>query len=294
MIGSMITGDADGPWSGRPQPASRYRSGLPLPVLLVLAKAPVAGRAKTRLCPPATPVQAARIAAAALLDTLDAVCAVASALPVVAWTGELAAAESRGELVRSLRGVERIEQRGESLGERIVAAHADVADLFPGAPVLQIGMDTPQLRPADLSGALAPLLTPTGPDAVLGPAQDGGWWALGLRDPRAAKAIEQVPTSRSDTGAATLRALRAAGLTVTLLGTRRDVDTAADALAVAAAGAGHHFTAEVAATFSTEAAGTMTTEVAGTFTTGVAGTMTTEVAATFAAEAAGRAVGMAR
>ncbi|MDT7600215.1 MAG: uncharacterized protein QOK26_2292, partial [Pseudonocardiales bacterium] len=96
----------------------------------------------------------------------------------------------------------------------------------------------------------APLSAAVGPDAVLGPAADGGWWALGLRDPRAAKAIASVPTSRPDTGEATLRALRAAGLSVAVLPELRDVDTAEDALAVAAAGAGRRFSAEVAALLS--------------------------------------------
>jgi glycosyltransferase A (GT-A) superfamily protein (DUF2064 family) len=219
----------------------------PPAALLVLAKAPVAGRAKTRLCPPATPRDAARIAAAALLDTLDAVCAVPSVIPLVAWAGQLADAERRTELEHALRRVIRFDQHGGSLGERIVAAHARVGELLPGAPLLQIGMDTPQLGPADLAGALALLIAPGGPDAVLGPAVDGGWWALGLRDPRAAAAIGSVPTSRADTGAATLRALRGAGLTVAVLPQLRDVDTAEDALLVAAAGAGRRFTAEVAA-----------------------------------------------
>jgi uncharacterized protein len=239
MIRPMITGS----------PGDR-RSEQPSSALLVLAKSPVAGRAKTRLCPPATRREAARIAAAALLDTLDAVCGVPGALPLVAWTGELAAAESRSELTRALRRVTRFDQRGDTLGERIAAAHADGADHVPGAPLLQIGMDTPQVTAAHLAEALAPLSATGGPDAVLGPAADGGWWALGLRDPRAAKAIESVPTSRPDTGEATLRALRAAGLSVVMLPELRDVDTAEDALAVAAAGAGRRFSAEVAALLS--------------------------------------------
>jgi hypothetical protein len=107
-------------------------------------------------------------------------------------------------------------------------------------------MDTPQLTAATLAEALAPLSAPGGPDAVLGPAADGGWWALGLRDPHLARVIEQVPTSRPDTGEATLRALRGAGLSVAVLPELRDVDTAEDALAVAAAGAGRRFSAAVA------------------------------------------------
>lgn len=217
----------------------------PDPVLLVLAKSPVAGRAKTRLCPPASPVAAARIAAASLLDTVDAVRAVPDATAMVAWSGELADAQSHGEVVASLAGVIRFEQCGGTLGERIAAAHAEVADRAPGSAVLQIGMDTPQAG----SGVLAEALRVLGgrSDAVLGPALDGGWWALGLHDPRAAALIASVPTSRDDTGDRTLHALRAAGLRVALLPELRDVDTAEDALAVAASGAaGHRFAAEVA------------------------------------------------
>ena len=58
-------------------------------VLIVLAKAPVPGRVKTRLCPPATPEQAARLAAAALADTLAAAARVPATAVVVALDGEL-------------------------------------------------------------------------------------------------------------------------------------------------------------------------------------------------------------
>ena len=57
-------------------------------VLIVLAKAPVPGRVKTRLCPPATPEQAASLAAAALADTLAAALRVPAAQVVVALDGE--------------------------------------------------------------------------------------------------------------------------------------------------------------------------------------------------------------
>ena len=215
--------------------------------LLVLAKAPEPGRVKTRLCPPATPDEAADVAAAALLDTLEAVRAVPGGRPVVALAGLLDRAERRTELRRALQAMAVLPQRGPDLGRRIAAAHRDTATLLPGRPVLQIGMDTPQVEPELLANAAAPLLSGLGSvDAVLGPATDGGWWALGLRDPRAAAVIADVPTSRDDTGARTLRALRAAGLRVGLLPELTDVDTADDALAVARAAPESRFAAAVA------------------------------------------------
>jgi glycosyltransferase A (GT-A) superfamily protein (DUF2064 family) len=109
-------------------------------------------------------------------------------------------------------------------------------------------MDTPQLGAAMLAEAAAPLrLADTTVDAVFGPATDGGWWALGLRDPRTAAVVARVPTSRGDTGARTLHALRSAGLRVGLLPELTDVDTAADAVAVARLAPSTRFAAAVAA-----------------------------------------------
>ncbi len=118
-------------------------------VVLVLAKAPVPGRAKTRLSPPATPEGAAGMAAAALLDTLDAAAATPHARVVVALEGPLAQAVRADEIGAALAPHTVVAQRGDGLGERIAAAHADVAAAFPGAVSVQVGMDTPQVD-ADL------------------------------------------------------------------------------------------------------------------------------------------------
>jgi len=214
--------------------------------LLVLAKAPEPGRVKTRLCPPLTPTEAADLAAAALLDTLDAVSRVRAGRVVVALSGQLAAAARARQLRAALRGAITRGQRGPDLGNRIAAAHRDAAGLLPGWPVLQVGMDTPQVTPALLASAAEPLHR-LAADAVLGLAPDGGWWALGLRDPRLAAVVADVPTSRDDTGERTLHALRAAGLRVVLLPELTDVDTAADAIAVAQAAPWTRFAATVAA-----------------------------------------------
>lgn len=213
--------------------------------LLVLAKAPEPGRVKTRLCPPAAPAEAADLAAAALLDTLEAVHRVDGGRPVVALAGCMARAARSRELTAALRDTPTPAQRGRDLGQRIAAAHVDVTELLPGLPTLQLGMDTPQVD-ADLLTDAAALLRDGAVDAVLGPATDGGWWALGLRNPLAARAIADVPTSRADTGRRTLRALRTAGLRVRLLPTLTDVDTAADALAVGRAAPTTRFAAALA------------------------------------------------
>jgi uncharacterized protein len=193
--------------------------------LLVVAKAPVPGLAKTRLCPPATPDEAAEIAAAALLDTLDAVRAVKDVTPVVAFTGDLRQAAKRHELTAALAATTVIRQRGADFGERLANAHEDVAAL---GPVLQIGMDTPQVTPQLLVGALDRLHDL---DAVLGHATDGGWWALGLRDPKEAQALRAIPMSQQNTGDLTYEAFR--HLRIGRLPVLSDVDTMADAVRVA-------------------------------------------------------------
>lgn len=198
-------------------------------IILVVAKAPVPGFSKTRLCPPATPDQAANIAAASLLDTLDAACAVPDATVVVALTGDLDQAVRRDELRDSFARTTIVWQRGPNFAERLANAHEDVARGWPGVPVLQIGMDTPQVTPVLLARAADRL---DEVDAVLGRAADGGWWALGLRDPFEADVLRDVPMSRADTGDLTYLAL--SHLRVGNLPVLSDVDTMADAVRVAA------------------------------------------------------------
>jgi rSAM/selenodomain-associated transferase 1 len=198
--------------------------------LLVIAKAPVPGEAKTRLAPEFGSVQAARLAAASLLDTLTTVLRTPADHRVVAFTGDLAGAECADDVRRLLTRFTVIPQRGDGFGARLANAHADSARLG-GGPVVQIGMDTPQVTTECLLAAA----TATRPGtAALGPADDGGWWVLGLSNPEAATVLAEVPMSTSQTGALTAAALRGAGLTVQSVAQLRDVDNPADAAAVAA------------------------------------------------------------
>ncbi|MFI8565424.1 DUF2064 domain-containing protein [Rhodococcus sp. NPDC078407] len=188
---------------------------------LVVAKAPVPGLAKTRLAATIGDDAAAELAAASLLDTLDAVAAARVDHRVVALTGALADAARSDELTHALASFTVIAQRGEGLGERLANAHADAATT--GA-VLQIGMDTPQVTAQALSDAAALL----GNTDVLGAAEDGGWWALGLRDPAMARALLDVPMSAPSTGTDTYDALTAQGASLTMLEELRDVDFESD------------------------------------------------------------------
>jgi len=197
----------------------------------------LAGQVKTRLCPPCTPAEAARLAEASLADTLAAVAATPAAWRAVALEGR-----PGPWLVDDLAVVA---QRGRGLDERLAAAVEDAgARLGPPAATLVIGADTPQVTPQLLAAALDVLCLPE-VDAVLGPAPDGGYWAIGLRraDDRA---FVGVPMSSPSTGAAQLDRLRELGLAVRELAACRDVDTFADALAVAAAAPRSRFAAAVA------------------------------------------------
>jgi rSAM/selenodomain-associated transferase 1 len=190
--------------------------------LLVVAKAPIAGRVKTRLCPPFTPEQAAQLAEAALCDTLAAV----AAIPAVARTVVLDGAPG-GWLPPSFAV---LPQRGDGFDERLAAAYDD-GWAHCSAPLLLVGMDTPQVTPSLLTGAVERLLA-EGTDAVLGPATDGGWWAMGLRHPDASLLLG-VPMSTDRTGAVQSARLLSAGLRVHRLPPLTDVDTADDARTVA-------------------------------------------------------------
>jgi glycosyltransferase A (GT-A) superfamily protein (DUF2064 family) len=199
--------------------------------VLVVAKAPVAGQAKTRLAREFGPVGAAELAAASLLDTLIAVRSADVSLRVVALTGDLSRACRGAEIELMLSEFTVITQRGLGLGERLVGAHSDAAAL-DASPVFQIGMDTPQIG-ADLLMASAESLIDPVNDAVLGPANDGGWWGLGVSQPEMASMLSTIEMSRADTGAKTLAALQEAGNSVLELPVLTDVDTSNDVWHVA-------------------------------------------------------------
>lgn len=197
--------------------------------LLVIAKAPVPGRAKTRLSPHFTPRQAARLAEAALRDTLAAVLATPARRRVLVLDGR------PGDWLPA--GLEVLPQRGDGLEQRLASAFEDC-----GEPAFLIGMDTPQVTPELLALGLAAVEEGA---AALGATADGGYWGIGLPGPDA-RVFDGIPMSDPSTGLRQLTRLHALGYRVRRLAPLRDVDTAADAHAVAALAPHTRFAAALA------------------------------------------------
>jgi rSAM/selenodomain-associated transferase 1 len=218
--------------------------------LIVVAKEPIPGRVKTRLTPPFSPEEAADLASASIADTLLTVLAAVrmapdrglSVEPVLALDGAAGPwLWTTCELSDDFRIVA---QPAGGLDVRLAAAFDDATADRPGSHAFLIGMDTPQLTPENLLDAMETLARPD-TDAVLGLADDGGWWGLGLKraDP---SLLLGVPMSTPETGREQYLRLRSAGLGVGLLPVMRDIDTAPDAAHVAAVAPHSRF----AATFS--------------------------------------------
>lgn len=191
--------------------------------IVVVAKEPVPGKVKTRLIPAYGATGAAALAMAALQDTLDAALGSTASRVVLALDGE------PGPWLPT--GVTVVGQRCSGFGTRLAGAIADAYATSP-TPVLLIGMDTPQVTPALLDVALT-CFDLVSTDAVLGPAADGGYWCLGLRQPDA-RVFDGVPMSTDRTGAEQLRRLAELGLATSMVAQLRDVDEPADVEAVAA------------------------------------------------------------
>jgi len=189
--------------------------------LLVIAKEPRPGHAKTRLIPALGAAGAAAIARACLEDTLWGVAETPAAERVLVLDGD------PGDWIPPTAGFRVIPQREGGLAARLAGAFEDSG----ATPAVLVGMDTPQLNAGLLTEAIGRLAA-EGTDAVLGPASDGGYWAIGLREPDPA-VFAGVPMSAADTGDRQRSRLAELGLGWTELEQLRDIDTIEDARAIA-------------------------------------------------------------
>ena len=189
--------------------------------IIVLAKDPRGGGAKTRLARGPRGVEpewAARLAEAFLLDTLALVGSFPARVQV-----SYAPTEARGWFKERAPGAELAVQSDGDLGARIAGAFAEA--FGRGAErVVALGMDTPQLARGRLEEAFGALEVA---DVCLGPAHDGGYYLIGLNEPRA-ELFERIPWSTDAVLESTLERAAAARLSVARLAPELDVDKPSD------------------------------------------------------------------
>src|ERR1039458_2334657 len=113
----------------------------PVYQVAVMAKSPQPGLVKTRLCPPLSGEQAAELATAALIDTLEAVAASSAVRAVLVLEG------APGPWLPG--GIDVLTQRRGDFAARLAGAIEDVWGCDP-LPLLVVGMDTPQVMPSQL------------------------------------------------------------------------------------------------------------------------------------------------
>jgi hypothetical protein len=197
--------------------------------LAMMIKAPRAGASKTRLVPPLTHAEAAALSVAFLRDTaanIASACVeqaegarrVADA--VAAYTPRGAEAAFDGLLPREFA---LLPQRGDSFGERLFHAAADLLRLGYESCCL-IDSDSPTLPRALLTAAVAELSRP-GERIVLGAADDGGYYLIGMRQAHR-RLFEEIKWSTAEVAAQTIARARELNLEVALLPAWYDVDDA--------------------------------------------------------------------
>jgi rSAM/selenodomain-associated transferase 1 len=190
--------------------------------LAVMAKAPAPGAVKTRLCPPLTAPQAAALARCFLQDRVEQVGRVAGARPLVAFAPPDAEAAVAALLPP---GVRLVPQAGADLGARMDRLLSGLlAEGHAGAVAL--GTDTPTLPTAFVEAACAALRARAA-DLVLGPAEDGGYYLVGVAAPAPAL-FAAMPWGTSAVLAETLARAGRLGLRLHLLPPWFDVDRGED------------------------------------------------------------------
>lgn len=198
--------------------------------VLVMTKAPRPGLVKTRLAPLLGDKGCASLQASLVSHAVEVAVSVSPTGTFVAFDPP----DARGDLAALVpAGVRLLPQRGSHLGERMAAAVADVQAVQPGRLVV-VGTDIPGLQARHLRDAFAAVAGRG--TVVLGPALDGGYYLAGMS--RHEPSLFDIPPALWGGPcvlAATAARAEAAGLQVRLLEALRDLDTVADAVALALA-----------------------------------------------------------
>lgn len=191
-------------------------------VVVIMAKAPVPGTSKTRLSPPLSPQQAADLQAALLRDSV-ALAQRAGKGQTVLFCPSPGAPGGWEALHLVAAGLPVVVQCSSGLGPGLLEAATRAAAAGYGKTLL-LDADSPTVPPGYLELALAHL---DERDMVLGPAEDGGYYLLGLKQPHPCL-FQGIPWSTPTVTDETLAAARAHGLCVGMLPAWYDVDTPQD------------------------------------------------------------------
>jgi rSAM/selenodomain-associated transferase 1 len=186
-------------------------------VVIVFARAPRLGQVKSRLARGIGAMGALRFYKGQLAATLRAA-------RDPRWDTLIAATPDRARARWPVGARAVVPQGHGDLGQRMGRA------LAPHRRVVGVGSDIPGLARSDIAAAFRALGRA---QAVFGPAEDGGYWLVGLGPRRPARPFADVRWSSAHTLGDTLANF--AGRRVALLRTLRDVDTAEDLAAVRAA-----------------------------------------------------------
>ena len=213
-----------------PQPSDRKQPASA--ALVIFAKAPVPAQVKTRLCPALTEDEAATLHGSFVLDTLERTKAAASTFKL-SFDRILACAPSSTHvffrIMEARYGVTLFDQEGDDLGARM---QHTFAQLFARGyrHICLVGTDVPSLPLTHYRDAFAAL---TRHDLVLGPANDGGYYLIGMTRPHP-KLFAHIPWSTDQVLALTQQNAAAEGLNTALLPSWNDVDTLEDLQALIA------------------------------------------------------------
>ncbi len=214
------------------QPITRHLSPVTCHdgALVIFAKAPVPGQVKTRLCPPLTPDEAATLHGSFVLDTLERTKLAVREFRLPLDRLLACAPDSKQVFFRIMEerhGVSLIDQTGEDLGARM---HRAFTEMFARGyrQVFIVGTDVPSLPLAHYQQAVAALKDH---ELVLGPAQDGGYYLIGLTRP-APELFTEIPWSTDQVFIQTRGKAERLHLKTACLPPWRDIDTIQDVQAL--------------------------------------------------------------
>ena len=193
-------------------------------LLVIAAKAPLPGTVKTRLLTKLTPREATDLYCCFLRDRIKEIRLLKDVDLAIAYTP----VESKNDITRFISNdFQLFIQQGEDLGERMHRIFVQTLGLGYQAVII-IGCDTPDL-PRSMITQACQWLAAGSADAVFGPSRDGGYYLVGLREPRI-ELFSDISWSTAEVLTKSLQSAEALNLSVKLLPQWSDLDTFEDLL----------------------------------------------------------------